>query len=150
MTIEFVKGDIFESGCEVLVNPVNCKGVMGKGLALQFKQRFPEMFENYKRACDQGRVSPGSFWAYLEARNGIYCIFNLATKDHWRDPSKIEWITLGLAYLAHWIVESDTRSIALPALGCGEGGLKWEEVKPLIEKYLGGLKDVKVVVYEPR
>jgi O-acetyl-ADP-ribose deacetylase (regulator of RNase III) len=135
-------GNIFDSTADVLVCPVNCVGVMGKGLALEFKRRFPEMFRYYKGLCTKGWISPGS--AKLITKNTA--IF--ATKDDWRNPSKIEWVEKGLAAIANcncW----EYSSIALPQLGCGCGGLDWVDVWPLYEKHLGDLPcNVEVWIHE--
>jgi O-acetyl-ADP-ribose deacetylase (regulator of RNase III) len=133
---------IFNSTADVLVNPVNCRGVMGKGLALEFKRRFPECEGPYKSACESGQLRPGGLvlvrlQVELEItsvrRPGIVLF---ATKDHWRGRSKIEWIEHGLASLKQRYSTWGVRSMGVPALGCGLGGLRWEDVKPLVERYL--------------
>lgn len=143
---EFRKGDIFKSGAEALVNPVNTKGVMGKGLALKFKEKFPDNFYSYKEQCKQNKLKIGSIHC-VNSDNQI--IFNFPTKDDWRSPSKIEYIELGLKTLRESIKISQIKSIAIPALGCGLGGLDWNDVKPLIIEELRGLSNVKIIVYEP-
>jgi O-acetyl-ADP-ribose deacetylase (regulator of RNase III) len=146
--IEFTKGDILESGCEALVNAVNCRGKMGRGLALAFKKRFPAMFLAYKRACDAGRVAVGSVHVWQDPGGGW--VINFPTKDHWRQPSKQEWVASGLEDLARVIRDNGIRSVALPALGCGLGGLLWYQVRAAIKKaHDMHWKDLKVVVYEP-
>ncbi len=141
--IKFIKGDIFESECEAIVNTVNCYGKMGKGLALEFKNRYPEMFLVYKRACDEGRVKVGKMHIWKN-------IINFPTKDHWRNPSKMEYITSGLQDLVEVIKEKGVKSIAIPPLGCGLGGLNFYLVKKQIEEvHEIHWKEISVVVYEP-
>lgn len=143
--IEFKKGDIFTSTCEALVNPVNCEGVMGKGLAKAFKDRFPLMFPVYQKLCAKGEMRIG------DPRVGIYDnvkIVLFPTKDSWRNPSKIEYIDQGLQTLKEKLKPWAVQSLALPALGCGLGGLEWTDVKSLIVKYLG-TESIPIEVYEP-
>lgn len=147
MMIEYTKGNIFEAEVDTLVNPVNCVGVMGKGLALQFKKKFPENFVIYKDYCDRGEMEIGKvLWVY--GREGS--IIHFPTKIHWKNPSNIKFISWGLHDLARILNEhtEDIKSIAIPPLGCGLGGLKWEDVKPFIGYYLGNVEQ-KVLVYEP-
>lgn len=117
---------------EVLVNPVNCVGVMGRGLALEFKQRYPAMFKSYKEECDLKHIKIGKVWLFGE--NPIIVCF--PTKLHWRDPSKIEWIEQGLIDLRQQILAYGIQSINLPMLGCGLGGLNEVEVSCLVTKHL--------------
>lgn len=150
MSIEYSDGDIFESGCQALVCPVNCVGVMGKGLALEFKKRFPAYFDEYETRCRYREMRPGQVWAYKTREKSIErVIFSLPTKTHWKLPSSLWYVRLGLEDLGWYIKDLCLESIAIPALGCGLGGLEWEEVKPLIEKYLGDL-DCRVVVFPPK
>jgi O-acetyl-ADP-ribose deacetylase (regulator of RNase III) len=141
--IIFKKGNLFESECHTLVNTVNCDGVMGKGIALQFKQRYPEMFEQYKIACKGSYLNfGGNIWIYenLNFYEPIK-ILCFATKEHWWNPSKLEWIEKGLQQVESKYVSWDLQSIAWPKLGCNNGGLNWEDqVKPLMIKYLEPLK----------
>ena len=142
MPITIKYGSIFDSSAQVLVCPVNCVGVMGKGLALEFKQRFPEMWTYYKTRCDAGELEPGS--VYFNRNIALF-----TTKNHWRDASQIEWIEYGLIELADCRYSVGFQSIAIPQLGCGCGGLDWAEVWPLYEKHLGGLDcDVEVWIHE--
>ena len=138
-------GSIFDSKADVLACPVNCVGVMGKGLAKEFKKRFPHQCERYFGLCNRGDFIPGG--TYLAA--GV--IF-AATKDHWRKPSRIEWVEDSLRNIANdmkYLEPTGTKSIALPQLGCGCGGLDWADVWPLYEKHLGDLPiDVEVWIYE--
>lgn len=134
--IRMVKGDILESDAPVIVIPVNCKGVMGKGLALQAKNKWPEMFEIYKSFCEGACPR---FPSGLEP-GGVVCIQNtpsqfiacLATKDDWKNPSKLEWVERGLKELIVMSVKVNRCHIAIPKLGCGLGGLDWCDVKPIV------------------
>ena len=145
--IHFVKGNIFESKAEALVNAVNTVGVMGKGIALEFKNRYPENYKMYKAACDKGTFKTGSVLVVVESDGKT--IINFPTKAHWKDASKIEYIAEGLIALKHKIAELNLASVALPALGCGLGGLKWEIVKVAITKELSS-SDAEIYVYEPQ
>ncbi|MEP0756677.1 macro domain-containing protein [Trichocoleus sp. DQ-A2] len=131
--LEFKQGNLLEEDAEALVNAVNCIGVMGKGIALQFKQAFPENFQQYKKACDTKEVQPGRMFTVPTGKlfNPKY-IINFPTKRHWRDKSKVEDVQTGLKALVAEVQQLDITSIAIPALGCGNGGLDWLEVKPLI------------------
>ena len=143
MPITTKHGSIFDSRAQVLVCPVNCVGVMGKGLALEFKRRFPEDAHRYGELCRGNALKPGSVACW----DGRVAMF--ATKDHWRNPSKIEWIDTGLGIINELIEVLELPSIAIPQLGCGCGGLDWADVEPLYEKHLGGLDcDVEVWIYE--
>lgn len=146
--IEFVKGDILESDCEAITNTVNCYGKMGRGLALSFKRRFPAMFLSYKRACDDSKVKVGTMHVWKKPDGGW--VVNFPTKDHWRQPSQMEWITAGLEDLARFVRENNIKSIAIPPLGCGLGGLQWYQVRGEIKKaHDKHWSEVRVVVYEP-
>jgi O-acetyl-ADP-ribose deacetylase (regulator of RNase III) len=148
--ITFTEGNLLEADAEALVNTVNTVGVMGKGVALMFKEAFPENFKAYELACKEKRVRLGEMFAIeREDLLGPKWIINFPTKGHWKYPSQIKWIEDGLADLVRLIEEKKIRSIAIPPLGSGNGGLEWTKVRPLIEKALGSLKDVKVIVYEP-
>jgi O-acetyl-ADP-ribose deacetylase (regulator of RNase III) len=144
--LHFVQGDILQSDAEALVNPVNCVGVMGKGLALQFKQAFPGNFKVYKRACADGAMKPGRMLAWSTGDDRY--IINFPTKRHWKDKSCLEDIEAGLKGLMWTILYLDIRSIAIPPLGCGLGGLRWQDVRPLIETAFDG-SNVEVFIYEP-
>lgn len=147
--IEFKKGNIFDSECEWLVNPVNCVGVMGKGLALEFKNRYPKYFEEYKHSCDLKLICTiAPFYHYCKDyfdydKN----IISFATKYHWKDASKYTDIALSLVNLKLGINENLIKSLAIPKIGCGLGGLKWEFVRELIIENLGDL-NIKIEVYE--
>lgn len=148
--IRFKTGDVLTEDVEALVNTVNCVGVMGRGLALQFKRRFPENFRAYSKACQQDDVRPGRMFVVPTGllTNPRY-IVNFPTKRHWRGRSRLEDIDAGLADLARWIREGDVRSIAIPALGTGLGGLEWSAVRQRIERALDGVAGVEVTVFEP-
>jgi len=139
-------GDIFNTECEALVNPVNIKGIMGKGLALAFKTKYPAHFENYKRACQNGEMTTEKVLAYQEINGPM--IICLATKDDWRDSSKIEYVSAGLDDLAKQIKALGIRSIAIPKLGCGLGGLDWGKVRPLIVEKMSAIDGIDVEIYE--
>lgn len=139
-------GDLFSSQAQVLVNTVNCVGVMGKGVAQTFKQRYPAMFEDYAARCRAGRMLIGEPYLYHDA-SGAW-ILNFPTKRHWRSPSRIADIEAGLDYLVAHLDKWNIHSIALPPLGCGNGGLSWTEVGPLIYRKLAHLP-VDVEVYAP-
>lgn len=128
---------ILESTAQTLVNTVNCVGVMGKGLAKEFKERDPQMFKTYKRICDEKLLSPGKLWLWKSAAQWV---LNFPTKDHWRNPSRIEWIEAGLEKFANGYAELGIREISFPRLGCGNGGLNWMDVKPIMERHLSPLK----------
>lgn len=148
--IEFTSGDILKSDAEALVNTVNCVGVMGRGVALQFKNVFPENFKAYSEACKRGEVQPGKMCVFETGymTNPKY-IVNFPTKRHWRGKSRIEDIEVGLAALVNEIRARKIRSIALPPLGSGLGGLVWGDVRGRIEASLCDLDDVRVLVFEP-
>jgi O-acetyl-ADP-ribose deacetylase (regulator of RNase III) len=148
--LKFVTGDLLNSGAEGIVNAVNTVGVMGKGIALQFKQLFPYNFKEYKKACEEKLLKPGVLLVVKDRHpvTGDKTIINFPTKVHWKNPSKMEYVEMGLVELRKIIPEYGLRSIAVPALGCGAGGLKWEVVKALIQQYLADV-DGEVFVYEP-
>lgn len=148
--IEYKTGNIFTEDVDALVNSVNCVGFMGRGIALQFKNVFPENFEAYADACKRKEVQPGRMFVY-EAENltGPRYIVNFPTKRHWRGKSRMEDIVAGLDALAREIEERGIQSIALPPLGSGLGGLEWADVRSHVESALGGLDGVRVVAFEP-
>lgn len=148
--IEFKVGNIIAEDAEALVNTVNCVGVMGRGIALQFKNAFPGNFKEYERACHQEEVRPGRMFVHItrQLSNPRY-IINFPTKRHWRGKSRIEDIEAGLAALIHEIKTRNIRSIAIPPLGSGLGGLSWSEVRPRIERALRVVPNVRVVIFEP-
>jgi O-acetyl-ADP-ribose deacetylase (regulator of RNase III) len=148
--IKFNKGDILREDVEALVNTVNCVGIMGRGIALQFKNAFPENFKAYVAACDRNEVQPGRMLVFETGRltNPKY-IINFPTKRHWRGKSRIEDIDAGLVALVNEIRSRNIRSVAIPPLGSGLGGLDWSRVRARIENSLRTLSDVEVVVFEP-
>ena len=141
--------DIFDFHVDALVNTVNCVGVMGKGLALQFKQRFPQNFKTYKKECDASNVKIGQM---LIHDNGFIetprFIINFPTKQHWRSASKIEYIEAGLKDLKECIKKNGIKSIVIPPLGCGNGGLNWKDVRSLIEEAFSA-EDIDLYILEP-
>ena len=141
--IQYLRGDIFESDAQVIVNTVNCKGIMGKGLALAFKQKYPDMFNMYKQDCKTGRLHIGRPTLYQKSNPWI---LNFPTKDDWRQPSKLEYLAAGLEYLVANYKTVGITSIAFPKLGAQNGKLSWTEVGPLMAKYLSKL-DIGVCVY---
>ncbi len=148
--IEYKQGDIFEEDVEAIVNTVNCVGVMGRGLALQFKNRFPKNFRAYEQACKREEVLPGRMFIYeTESLTNPKYIINFPSKRHWRGASRMEDIEAGLTDLGKVIREKHITSIALPPVGCGLGGLDWNKVRAKIEEVLNRLVHVKIIVYEP-
>lgn len=148
--ITFVRGDMFNANVEALVNPVNTVGVMGKGLALVFRQRYPANFASYAAACRSGQVQTGCVYVTeSDVRPGPRWIINLPTKQDWRKPSQLQWITDGLSDLSRFLERNAVRSVAIPALGAGLGGLAWPVVKREIEAALASLPSVDVQVFEP-
>ena len=147
----FCIGDIFEADVEALVNPVNCVGVSGRGLAKDFKERFPENFLMYKSACDRGILRPGKLYScHFESAGRPLWIINFPTKDHWRDASHVSYIRDGLKELVAAIAGFKIHSIAIPALGCGLGALSWKsEVRPLLEAAFADLPGVLAKLYYP-
>jgi len=149
--IRFKMGDILAEDAEALVNTVNCVGVMGRGIALQFKNTFPENFKAYATACKRDEVHPGEMHMFeTNMLTNPKFIVNFPTKRHWRGKSRIEDIEAGLVALVEEIRARQIRSIAVPPLGSGLGGLEWMTVRSLIEKHLEGLENVDVIVFEPR
>jgi O-acetyl-ADP-ribose deacetylase (regulator of RNase III) len=148
--IQRVKGDILEAQTEALVNTVNTVGVMGKGIALQFRQAFPENYRLYRAACERGEVRPQRMFVVQTGLLGNpRLIVNFPTKRHWRGRSRIEDIEGGLRDLVTVIQQEGIRSIAIPPLGCGNGGLEWSEVRPRIEEALQAVPGTEVLLYEP-
>ena len=148
--IEFRTGDILKSDAEALVNTVNCVGVMGRGIALKFKEAFPENYKAYKAVCARDELQPGGMFVFKTGTltNPKY-IINFPTKRHWRGKSRMEDIEAGLKALAGEIRRLGIRSVAVPPLGSGLGGLVWNEVRLRIEAALQGFDNVNVIVFEP-
>jgi O-acetyl-ADP-ribose deacetylase (regulator of RNase III) len=149
--INYTTGDILAADTEALVNTVNCVGVMGRGIALQFKNAFPENFKAYAAACERKEVQPGQMFVFDTGQltNPRY-IINFPTKRHWRGKSRMDDIESGLMALVRVIQDKNIRSIAIPPLGSGLGGLDWSEVRPRIQEALRGSNDLRVVVFEPK
>ena len=149
--IEYKTGDIITEDAEALINTVNCVGVMGRGIALQFKKAFPENFNAYEAACRRGEVQPGRmFVSDMGGLTNPRFIINFPTKRHWRGKSRMEDIEAGLEALVKEIKGRGIKSVAIPPLGSGLGGLEWSEVKQRIKTTLADMDDVKIVVYEPQ
>jgi O-acetyl-ADP-ribose deacetylase (regulator of RNase III)/uncharacterized protein YwgA len=148
--IKYKKGNLLDAPVQALVNTVNTVGVMGKGIALQFKEAFPQNFRAYAKACKDHLMQPGKLLVFLEETiEGSKIIINFPTKTEWFQKSQYEYIETGLQDLVRVIEAEKINSIAIPPLGCGNGGLKWEKVKPMMEKYLSQLTDVEILIYEP-
>ena len=148
--IELKTGDILKADAEAIVNTVNCVGIMGRGIALQFKKAFPANFRAYALACDEGEVLPGRMFVYdTGAFTNPRYIINFPTKRHWKGKSRIEDIDSGLIALAQEVRERGIKSIAIPPLGAGLGGLDWNEVRPRIEAALRDVLDLDVLIYQP-
>jgi O-acetyl-ADP-ribose deacetylase (regulator of RNase III) len=148
--MKFLEGNLLDAPTEAVVNTVNTVGVMGKGIALMFKEAFPENFRIYEEAAKHKQVRIGHmFVTENRTLDGPRWLINFPTKKHWRQPSRLEWIVEGLQDLRRLIEEKQIGSIALPPLGCGNGGLEWSEVRPEIERALGQLSNVDVWVFEP-
>ena len=149
--VEMTKGNILDADVNALVNTVNTVGVMGKGIALQFKQAFPRNYELYQRACGRGEVIPGKMFVVPTNRlDNPKFIINFPTKRHWKGKSRMVDITAGLVDLVDVIRRENIQSLAIPPLGCGNGGLDWDEVRPKIVSALSVLSDVKVLVFTPQ
>jgi len=144
--IVFKEGSIFDSQAQTITNAVNCVGVMGKGIALDFKNRFPEMFSDYAKRCKNKEIALGRPYLYVTQKRPW--ILNFPTKDHWRNASNLQCIIDGLKFLQSEYRNWEISSLAIPALGCGLGGLKWETVAPLLCEY-GKKLDIPVEVYVP-
>jgi O-acetyl-ADP-ribose deacetylase (regulator of RNase III) len=147
--IEYTRGDILQADAEALVNTVNCVGVMGRGIALEFKQAYPENFKAYAAACRREEVKPGRMFFFDTGQLTPHWIINFPTKRHWRGKSRIEDIESGMRDLVEQIQVRSIHSIAIPPLGSGLGGLDWRAVRPLIEAGLQEVPSVRAVVYEP-
>ena len=149
--IEYKTGDILTEDAEAIVNTVNCVGVMGRGIALQFKNAFPDNFKSYATACKREEVQPGRMFVFeTGGLTNPKFIINFPTKRHWRGKSRMEDIESGLKVLIDLIKEKGIQSIAIPPLGSGLGGLDWSQVQSKIEEALKGLQDVRVIIFEPK
>ncbi len=139
--IKYIEGDIFSSPAQVIVNTVNTIGVMGKGLALDYKKRYPQMFEYYKKICDKQKLVIGKLILWYSPDHWLLLF---PTKEHWKNPSKMEYIEKGLKTFVKKYADYNITSIAFPLLGCGNGNLNWDEVRPMMEKYL---KELPIDIY---
>jgi len=149
--IELTRGNILTADAEALVNTVNCVGVMGKGIALQFKKAYPENFKAYETACRQEDVKTGHMFIFkTDQMFNPRFIVNFPTKRHWKGRSRYEDIAAGLEDLVKEVRQRNIRSIAIPPLGCGLGGLDWKRVRSMIEQTFSSLPEVKVKLYEPK
>ncbi|MDB5538772.1 MAG: Appr-p processing domain protein [Devosia sp.] len=148
--IKFEQGNLLEANVDTLVNTVNCVGIMGRGVALQFKNAYPDNFAAYKRACDLDQVQPGRMFVFETGQFNPRYIINFPTKRHWKGKSRMEDIDSGLVAMVEEIRKRKIKSIALPPLGSGLGGLDWREVRPRIVAALTPIDDLAVVVFEPR
>lgn len=144
-TIKIIKGNIFDSNCQVIVNPVNCLGYMGKGVAQEFKYRFPDMFIEYKLKCENNELFPGHLHLYKKSNPWI---LNFPTKMDWKHPSKLEFIEKGIETFSKNFEKYGINSIAFPKLGTALGGLKWADVEKIMLKYLESLQNLYVEIYE--
>lgn len=149
--VQYKQGDLLQAPVEALVNTVNTVGVMGKGVALQFKRAYPENYRAYEAACRKAQVQIGRIFVFDRGPlSRPRYILNFPTKKHWRQPSRLEYVREGLADLVRQVAELGIRSLALPPLGVGNGGLDWAVVRPLIEEAFAGLPEVEVWVFEPQ
>jgi len=139
-------GNLFESKATTIVNTVNCVGIMGKGIALDFKNRYPDMFNEYVELCRNNQIKPGEPYIYRDLIGTS--IINFPTKDHWKSPSKLSYVVAGLKWFVENYKKLEISSIAFPPLGCGNGGLSWEVVGPIMYKALKGLP-IEIEIYAP-
>lgn len=147
--IEFKSGDLFQSNADALVNAVNCVGVMGKGIALQFKRRYPHMYDSYRIAAESGNIVPGRMHVFhMPTIIPPRYIINFPTKRHWKDMSVLSDIDSGITDLVDKVKNLGIKSIAIPKLGAGNGGLDWFDVRSLLVSAFEKLPDVKVIIYE--
>lgn len=147
--VEFRTGNILDADVDALVNTVNCVGVMGRGIALQFKNAYPDNFKAYEAACNRGLVKPGRMFVFETGRLSPRFIINFPTKRHWRGKSRIEDIKNGLTDFVDVLRSLKIKSVAIPPLGAGLGGLRWSDVRPLIVEAVAQLPDVQAIIYEP-
>ena len=148
--VEFTREDILAAEVEALVNAVNCVGIMGRGIALQFRKKYPDNFKVYKSTCDRNALRPGKMLTFaIDGLTNPRYIINFPTKVHWKGKSRLEYIEQGLEALTVEVRRLCIHSIALPPLGCGLGGLEWPDVKACIVTAFAALPDVRVLLYEP-
>jgi O-acetyl-ADP-ribose deacetylase (regulator of RNase III) len=149
MPVKHIKGNIFNSKCQTIVNTVNCVGVMGKGIALVHKLRYPQMYKEYKEHCKNKLIKTGLLWLYTKQENAPW-ILNFPTKFHWKYPSKIEWIEQGLQKFVETYEQKGITSVAFPLLGTHNGGLDADEIKNLMNHYLEKCKiNIEIYDYDP-
>jgi O-acetyl-ADP-ribose deacetylase (regulator of RNase III) len=149
--IELTTGNLLDARTEALVNTVNIEGVMGKGIALQFSKKFPDMYAAYRKVCKDGKLKPGEMHVFERSEMfGPKFIINFPTKRSWRSRSRLDDIESGLKALANAIERLKIKSIAVPPLGCGFGGLSWGDVLPLMQKELGPLRNVQILIFQPK
>lgn len=147
MAVKIIKGNIFVSQCQTIVNPVNCVGVMGAGIAFEFRLRFPEMYQKYQKICADRLLDIGKLWIY---RSEDKVVLNFPTKKDWKQPSLISYLESGLAKFVETYEEKGIKSVAFPVLGAGKGGLNENEVITIMQKYLANLNiDVEIYQYDP-
>ena len=139
-----IRGNIFETSCQTIVNTVNCVGVMGKGIAFEFRNRFPDMYQSYVHVCERKQLKVGLLHLWKKSTPWI---LNFPTKKHWKFPSKLEYITKGLRKFAETYAERSITSIAFPELGTSSGGLTWSHVRPLMYRFLKPLLNLDVEIY---
>jgi O-acetyl-ADP-ribose deacetylase (regulator of RNase III) len=157
MSIFYKKGNLFESNAEAIVNTVNCVGIMGKGVALEFKKRWPDNYAEYKKLCQEKKIRPGHVFVFdtcddlfKEENVPHRYLINFPTKDHWRSKSKFSYIDDGLDDFIIQLQKLNIKTVALPPLGCGNGGLDWTEVKMLLEEKLSFVDDIDFYIYGPK
>lgn len=144
--LKFIEGDLFDQPADIRINTVNCVGVMGKGVALAFKERYPLMFDDYRKACNRGEVQPGRLHTW-DSPEGT-TVVNFPTKRHWRQKSRYDDVEDGLRALHDYLKNRGTVRVTLPALGCGHGGLDWDRVLELIRDHLSDL-EAEIYVFGP-
>lgn len=144
VSIQVITGNLFNSKAQALVNTVNCVGVMGKGIALEFRRRFPDMFEQYQAACSNGKYLPGEIY-FIEDREKL--IINCAIKDHWRNPSKIEWLDSCLTKFVNAYSKFEITSVAFPWMGAQNGNLPLHQIQETMHNYLDDLPTIQIEIY---
>jgi O-acetyl-ADP-ribose deacetylase (regulator of RNase III) len=145
MSYKELKGSIFSTKAQALVNTVNCVGVMGKGIALEFRRRYPKMFKEYQHICEKGELQPGQILPYRDGETGI---LNFAIKNDWKQPSKVEWIESCLTEFVSSYRDMDIKSAAFPWMGAMNGGISIETIKKIMRNYLSNLTDIDIEVYD--
>lgn len=147
--IKYVKGDLLAAKTEAVVNTINTVGAMGKGIAKQFANKYPELLRVYRQKCKEKKINTGEMFVFELDTDNPKIIINFPTKKHWIDNSKMSYIIDGLKSLVEEIQQRNIKSISIPPLGCGNGNLEWKNVKPLIEEAFQVLPEVEVIIYEP-